>query len=63
MNNNTKTAMFFLITVVCLTYTFYCFANNVIIGFAISLFVSTFLYYDPKKVKARKERENKAIED
>ncbi|MGL5414069.1 MAG: hypothetical protein ACRDDY_10155 [Clostridium sp.] len=63
MNNNTKTAIYFLITVVCLTYTFYCFSSSVIIGFIISLFVSTFLYYDPKKVKARRERESKTIEN
>ena len=61
MNYQKKTAMFFIISIICLTYVFYCFTNSVLAGLLISTFVSIFLFYDPKKIKEKREKEANEI--
>lgn len=53
MKKQTKTAIYFFISVILLTYTFYSFTTSIIAGLIIGSFVSLFLFYDPKKIKQK----------
>ena len=53
MKKQTKTAIYFFISVIVLTYTFYSFTTSIIAGLVIASFVSLFLFYDPKKIKQK----------
>lgn len=51
MKKQTKTAIYFFISVIVLTYTFFSFTNSIIAGLIIGSFISLLLFYDPKKIK------------
>ncbi|WP_297637019.1 hypothetical protein [uncultured Clostridium sp.] len=55
MTKQAKTAIYFFISIIVLTYTFFSFTNSVLTGLIIGSFISLFLFYDPKKIKKKSD--------